>query len=81
MDIKIRDIPKNELFQIDYKAKKEGVSREQYLRQVITKIAEEDDLKSDEKYHKEILNRLIDTLEENNKLMDIVATHFGIEID
>ena len=30
---------------------------------------------------KEVLDRLIDTLIENNHLMDKVATHFGIEID
>ena len=43
--------------------------------------AEEDELRVQEKYHKEVLDRLIDTLIENNHLMDKVATHFGIEID
>jgi hypothetical protein len=48
---------------------------------LIQEKAEEDELRVQEKYHKEVLDRLIDTLIENNHLMDKVATHFGIEID
>ena len=66
---------------IQRKARKFGVSREEYLRRVIQEKAEEDELRVQEKYHKEVLDRLIDTLIENNHLMDKVATHFGIEID
>ena len=49
--------------------------------QEILDKAEEDELKIEETYHKEVLDRLIDTLIENNRLMDLIATRFGIEID
>ena len=69
------------MLRIDYKAKKKGISREEYIRQLIQYKAEEDELKIEETYHKEVLDRLIDTLIENNRLMDLIATRFGIEID
>ena len=81
MNVLIRNIPEDQLLRIDYKAKKQGVSREEYLRQLIQDKAEEDELKIEETYHKEVLDRLIDTLIENNRLMDLIATRFGIEID
>ena len=81
MDLKIRNVPEDQVLVIQRKARKFGVSREEYLRRVIQEKAEEDELRVQEKYHKEVLDRLIDTLIENNHLMDKVATHFGIEID
>ena len=81
MEIKIRNIPEDQLLRIDYKVKKKGISREEYLRQLIQAKAEEDELKIEETYHKEVLDRLIDILIENNRLMDLIATRFGIEID
>ena len=81
MDLKIRNVSEDQVLVIQRKARKFGVSREEYLRRVIQEKAEEDELRVQEKYHKEVLDRLIDTLIENNHLMDKVATHFGIEID
>lgn len=80
MDLKIRKVPSDEVYIIDQKAKKKGVSREEFLRQVISKIVIEDELLKQQTYHKEVLGRLIDTVVINNQLMDAVATHFGIEI-
>ena len=44
MEIKIRNIPEDQLLRIDYKAKKKGISREEYIRQLIQYKAEEDEL-------------------------------------
>lgn len=81
MDIIVRNISSEEVLQLDRKAKKKGVSREEFLRQVISDIAIEDELLEQQTYHKEVLNRLIDAVEINTKLMDTVATHFGIEVE
>lgn len=80
MNLKIRNVSDEEVLQLDRKAKKKGVSREEFLRQVISNIAIEDELLAQQTYHKEVLDRLIDAVEINTNLMDIVATHFGIEI-
>ena len=80
MDLKIRNVPEDQVLVIQRKLENLE-SAEEYLRRVIQEKAEEDELRVQEKYHKEVLDRLIDTLIENNHLMDKVATHFGIEID
>lgn len=80
MELKIRNVPQDELIQLDKKAKQKGVSREAYLRLVITSIAVEDRLYLDVKQHQEVLDRLIDTIVENNKYLDAIATHFSIEV-
>ena len=80
MDLKIRNVPEDQVLVIQRKARN-FESAEEYSRRVIQEKAEEDELRVQEKYHKEVLDRLIDTLIENNHLMDKVATHFGIEID
>ena len=79
MEIKIRNIPEDQLLRIDYNAKKKGVSREEYLRQLIKETAEKDILVVKENQYREVLDRLITAIEENNQLMDMLATHFGIE--
>ena len=81
MNVLIRNIPEDQLLRIDYNAKKKGVSREEYLRQLIKETAEKDILVVKENQYREVLDRLITAIEENNQLMDMLATHFGIEID
>ena len=80
MDLKIRNVPEDQVLVIQRKARK-FESAVKNIYRVIQEKAEEDELRVQEKYHKEVLDRLIDTLIENNHLMDKVATHFGIEID
>ncbi|MFZ2768340.1 MAG: hypothetical protein GX453_08025 [Lactococcus chungangensis] len=79
MNVLIRNIPEDQLLRIDYNAKKKGVSREEYLRQLIKETAEKDILVVKENQYREVLDRLITAIEENNQLMDMLATHFGIE--
>ena len=79
MNVLIRNIPEDQLLRIDYNAKKKGVSREEYLRQLIKETAEKDILFVKENQYREVLDRLITAIEENNQLMDMLATHFGIE--
>ena len=56
MDLKIRNVPEDQVLVIQRKARKFGVSREEYLRRVIQEKAEEDELRVQEKYHKEVLD-------------------------
>ena len=35
MNVLIRNIPEDQLLRIDYKAKKKGISREEYIRQLV----------------------------------------------
>ena len=79
MNVLIRNIPEDQLLRIDYNAKKKGVSREEYLRQLIKETAEKDILVVKENQYREVLDRLITAIEENNQLMDMLATNFGIE--
>ena len=79
MNVLIRNIPEDQLLRIDYNAKKKGVSREEYLRQLIKETAEKDILVVKENQYREVLDRLITAIEENNQLMDMLATHFGLE--
>ena len=79
MNVLIRNIPEDQLLRIDYNAKKKGVSREEYLRQLMKETAEKDILVVKENQYREVLDRLITAIEENNQLMDMLATHFGIE--
>ena len=79
MNVLIRNIPEDQLLRIDYNAKKKGVSREESLRQLIKETAEKDILVVKENQYREVLDRLITAIEENNQLMDMLATHFGIE--
>ena len=51
MDLKIRNVPEDQVLVIQRKARKFGVSREEYLRRVIQEKAE-DELRVQEKYHK-----------------------------
>ena len=80
MEIKVRNIPEDVLLQIGYKAKKEGVSREEYLRKLIKENAEADILSAQQNIYKDRLDSLIAVFEENNRLMDALASHYGIEI-
>ena len=43
MDLKIRNVPEDQVLVIQRKARKFGVSREEYLRRVIQEKAEEDE--------------------------------------
>ena len=79
MNVLIRNIPEDQLLRIDYNEKKKGVSREEYLRQLIKETAEKDILVVKENQYREVLDRLITAIEENKQLMDMLATHFGIE--
>ena len=81
MDLKIRNVPEDQVLVIQRKARKFESAVKNIYVELFKKKAEEDELRVQEKYHKEVLDRLIDTLIENNHLMDKVATHFGIEID
>ena len=53
MDLKIRNVPEDQVLVIQRKARKFGVSREEYLRRVIQEKAEEDELQ----YKKNITKR------------------------
>ena len=81
MDLKIRNVPEDQVLVIQRKARKFGVSVKNIYVELFKKKLKKMNYEYKKNITKEVLDRLIDTLIENNHLMDKVATHFGIEID
>lgn len=69
-ELKVRELEEEVLNRLSAQAKAKGyATREQYLREVLTRLALDDfQLESDQKYH-EFLNRILDCLTESDQTL------------
>ena len=72
MNISVRGLDAAVVKKIDELAKKNKVSREEYIRRYLTKVSELEDIQNiDEKYHN-LVDAVVDRLEQAN---DIIETN------
>ena len=81
MDLKIRNVPEDQVLVIQEKLENLESAVKNIYVELFKKKLKKMNYEYKKNITKEVLDRLIDTLIENNHLMDKVATHFGIEID
>lgn len=69
MDILIRKVPGNVVALIDEKAKKRGVSREEFLREQLSLISLDDEIKRVQDREAMMMNKLSKIIELNTKVI------------
>lgn len=69
MDILIRKVPGNVVALIDEKAKKRGVSREEFLREQLSLISLDDEIKRVQDREAMMMNKLSKIIDLNTKVM------------
>lgn len=75
MDIKIRNVDPMIVKRINERAAKHGLSREEYLRRLLTKTAIIDDVASIEQKYDVIINVLMERFEQAN---DVIAQNTAV---
>ncbi len=75
MDIKIRNVDPMIVKRINESAAKHGLSREEYLRRLLTKTAIIDDVSSMEQKYGVLINSLMERLEQAN---DVIALNTAV---
>ena len=70
MNISVRGLDASVVKKIDELAKKNGLSREEYIRRYLTKVSELEDIQNiDEKYHN-LVDAVVDRLEQANDIIE-----------
>lgn len=70
MNISVRGLDAAVVKKIDELAKKNKVSREEYIRRYLTKVSELEDIQNiDEKYHS-LVDAVVDRLEQANDIIE-----------
>lgn len=70
MNISVRGLDAAVVQKIDELAKKNKVSREEYIRRYLTKVSELEDIQNiDEKYHN-LVDAVVDRLEQANDIIE-----------
>lgn len=69
MDIKIRNVDPVAIKKIDELAKKKGISRNEYLKNQISKIAVMKETKEVENRYSNLVNAVVDRLEQSNDVI------------
>lgn len=70
MNISVRGLDAAVVKKIDELAKKNKVSREEYIRRYLTKVSELEDIQNiDEKYHN-LVDAVVDRLEQANDIIE-----------
>lgn len=70
MNISVRGLDAAVVKKIDELARKNKVSREEYIRRYLTKVSELEDIQNiDEKYHN-LVDALVDRLEQANDIIE-----------
>ncbi|WP_133015754.1 ribbon-helix-helix protein, CopG family [Clostridium cuniculi] len=69
MDILIRKVPGNVVALIDEKAKKRGVSREEFLREQLSLISLDDEIKRVQDREAMMMNKLSKVIDLNTKVI------------
>lgn len=75
MDIKIRNVDPMIVKKINENATKHGLSREEYLRRLLTKTAIIDDVVSMEQKYEVIINSLMERFDQAN---DVIAMNTAV---
>ena len=69
MDILVRKVPANVVALIDEKAKKRGISREEFLREQLLLISLDDEIKKVQDREAMMMNKLSKVIDLNTKVM------------
>lgn len=68
-EILIRDIDNQILSKLDYMAKKKGISRNKYIKGVLTNYAIASEVKALDSKYQELMKIVIDTIEGNTQIL------------
>ena len=74
MEIKVRKVDAAVGAKIDELAKKKGISREEYLRKQLTRLAISEDLEAVEDKYENLVSVLADQLEYANEVIELNST-------
>lgn len=79
MNILIRDINSNTSNKLNQKAKEKGLSREEFLREELEKIAFKNEIDDKEKEYKDLCNSLVEAITLNTKMLGSFMDEYIID--
>lgn len=79
MNILIRDINSNTSNKLNQKAKEKGLSREEFLREELEKIAFKNEIDDKEKEYKDLCNSLVEAITLNTKMLGAFMDEYIID--